>query len=151
MPFLAPSFLTEEKRKMERRGKPFFPGAISGTFFVSRGHIVPGGQKGTPSSMIPEKIRYLHARNTPNPSYIRGALACLWQSGFTGRCTHPSPSLLFCPAPHRAAGSCKICCLFIPPGKRYLRMCVGRVPHPGPAVKGLSRHKCPADTYSTFP
>ena len=109
------------------------------------------GKRALPLPGYRKKPRYLHARNTPNPSYIRGALACLWQSGFTGRCTHPSPSLLFCPAPHRAAGPCKICCLFIPPGKRYLRMCVGRVPHPGLEVKGLSRHKCPADTYSTFP
>lgn len=140
---------TKEKRKEE--GSPFPLVPFLAPFFISRGHAFPGGQKDTPSSGIPEKIRYLYARNTPNPSYIRGALACLWQSGFTGRCTHPSPSLLFWPAQHRAAGPCKICCLFIPPGKRYLRMCVGRVPHPGPEVKGLSRHKCPADTYSTFP
>ena len=46
MPFLAPSFLTEEKRKMERRGKPFFPGAISGTFFYFQRTCSPGRAKG---------------------------------------------------------------------------------------------------------
>lgn len=95
---------------------------------------------------------HLDKRNTPNPSYSKRGFSLLAACILQGQkfLSIPSSFFLFIrcyvvPVP------CRFCCLFYLSCKRIQS---GKVldwyATPFPEVNGLSRHKCPSDTYSTF-